>query len=195
MAKKLTLYSFQEKPENQAKATDKNITGFLKILRGKLLIVGAGQEAHDIKGFDMTVIDPDLARVQECRKANPNAVCEYADFPSFARRCQKNTFDVILDNTYSNTLHRSALHSFYHDASKLLKFNGTLLTKAYSIGDTYCTEHCPLRHWTYVGDKYLNFFSKKAITKAIERHGFVVESYVAEPGFHVVNSRLKIMKL
>jgi hypothetical protein len=195
MAKKVTLFSFQEKPENKAKAPDRNIAGFLKILRGKLLIIGAGEEAHSIKGFDLTVIDGDLARVQECRNANPSATCEYSDFAAFAKRTPKASFDVILDNTYSNGLHRSALHAFYHDASKLLKYNGSLLTKAYSVDDTYCVEHCPQRHWTYVGDKYLNFFSKKAIIKAIERHGFVVESYVAEPGLHVVNSRLKMMKL
>jgi len=178
MPEKLTLYSYSKRSRN-VNLADSQIIEFLKTVKpGKLLIISAGSAGQAAKkGFEVTVVDDDLRAIKKARKANPGVKYEYSDFFSFSKREKKNAFDCIIDNGYSSRLRRRGLNRFYKEISKMLRFDGCLLSKTLSVADEYCQEHCPKRHWTYIGKEYVNFFDNKSITKVVRRHGFKVRNH------------------
>jgi len=200
MPKKITLQSFTAKHRVLGEA-DEDTARFLDSNKpGKILIINAGPGAHARKkGYDVVVIDDDLATIKAARARAEQVHYEYADFFSFARRNVKNSYDYVIDNGYSNRMKRSQLHRFFREISKVLKYNGKLLTKTLSVNDSYCKEHCPKRHWTYMGEDYVNFFGKKEIVKNLLRYGFVVSTHaektIGDQTFHFLQSTQKIVKL
>jgi len=202
MAKKITLFSYSKKKKQKSDEVDKKVIRFLKAQseKGRLLIISDAPEAKDAQklGFEVTVVDSDLNTVKEGRQKNKKINYEYSDFLSFARRIRKDEFDIVYDNAFSNSLLRNQNSNFYKDVSKILKFNGTLITKLLTTNDPYCKEHCPIRNWTYIGDYHINYFTKNQILKLLKLHGFNVNKYSViknKNTYHLLNSTLKTMKL
>ncbi len=202
MAKKLTLFSYSKKKKQEKSESDRKVIGFLKAqsVKGKLLIISDAPEAEEALrlGFDVTVVESDLDTVKEARENNKDINYEYSDFFSFAKRLQKDSFGAVFDNSYSNSLLRSRHSKFYKELAKLIKYDGTLITKILSTQDPYCREHCPKRNWTYIGGHHLNYFTKSQILRLLNLNGFSVNKYTAAKDrntYHLVNSSLKAMKL
>ncbi len=202
MAKKLTLFSYSKKRKQEKGEADRKIIGFLKAqsVKGKLLVITDAPEAEEARrlGFEVTVVDSDLNTVKEARERNENIDYQYSEFFSFARRMPKDTYDIVYDNSYSNSLLRSRNSKFYKELAKLIKYDGTLITKVLSTQDPYCREHCPKRNWTYVGGHHLNYFTKSRVLKLLNLNGFTVNKYTIAKDrntHHLLNSTLKAMKL
>lgn len=196
MAKTLESYSKKKK----VLLEDKEIMRFLdSVPTGRLLIINAGSGSYAAKkGFDVTVVEEDLALIKEARKKNPKVKYEYSNLFQFAKRTRKDSFDAIIDNSYSQALRRSELHRLYKQLGKMLRFDGKLFSKVLSVDDEYCKKHCPKRHWTMVEGQYMNFFEKKLILKFHRKYGFSVDKYLVatdERTSHVVYSTLRSMKL
>jgi len=197
----VTLQSYSSKQQKDLDYTDRHVVGILEKQKpGTVLVIQAGGRIQ-AKGFSTTVVDNDLGIIQRARKLYPQVHYEYSGFPAFARRMPKNAFDCIVDNGYSMKLRRQELARFYKEASKLLKYGGVLVTKAPSVADPYCKQHCPKRRWTTIGKSYVNFFAKDDLIKVLDRNGFVPKGYEravyeTEPGtYHLVSSVQKAMKL
>ncbi len=203
MPRKLTLLSFAKKHKESKKEPDKSIIKFLKKLKkGSLLILpaGAGFEANyaQKKGFSVTAIDDDIDLIKQARAMNSSIDLNYSTFFAFAKKLSKNQFDYVVDNGYSQTLHRDKLPRFYKSISRILKHNGRLMTRALSTSDEHCKKHCPQRQWTYSDGRYINFFNKGFLLDILRKSGFNVENYQLEKSghtYHIVKSSLKLTKL
>jgi len=155
------------------------------------------------KGFFVRVVDNDLAAIKKARKQNHKLKLQYSEFFSFSKRIRKDAYDIVIDNGFSHSLRRGQLNRFYKEISRMLKYNGKLFTKNYSDTDPYCKKHCPKRKWTYVDDKYLNFFSKTLIIGYLRKYGLSVNSNETRKYpeakdiriYHIIISTLKSMKI
>jgi len=203
MARKITLLSFAKKQKQAKKEADRQIIKFLRKQKpGNVLIIPAeaGLEADyaQKKGFSVTAVDDDFDLIKQARARNRDVVFHYSSFSSFAKKTPRDQFDYIVDNCFSQTLLRESIPGFYTNIARLLKYNGRLYTKVLSISDAYCKSHCPKRQWTYVDEKYVNFFRRKFLITSLKKAGFHVDSYKhirTEHTFHTITSTLKLMKL
>lgn len=201
MARKITLFSYESAKKAMDEAPDRAVVDFLKAqkpCRALFIKAAAGAHIAGKLGFEVTVVDSDLAAINASR-AKGELRHEYSDFFSFAKRTPKDSFETVIDNTYSNSLRRRELWKFYREVSKLLRHNSLLFTKAFSTADAYCREHCPRRNWTHVGNDYINFFTKTSLANAIRRGGFDIRSHSGRTDldrtYHIVVSQQRLMKL
>jgi hypothetical protein len=201
MAKKITLFSYAKKQDEEKRSADSEILAFLRnVTPGNVLMLSTGEEAATAlqMGFSVTVFDDDLSLIQEQKKANPRIEYEYGSRVSFMKRAQSSEYQYIIDNCYCNRLRRRELSRFYKDLAKIMATRGQLFTRAFSTDDPYCKEHSPLRHWTMLKDRYINYFTRSQLTRRIEKAGFRIDSYSVEKAqgiFHVIRARLAFMKL
>lgn len=205
MPKKVTLFSYSKEKEKKDKIPDKHIINFLKSQKkSRILFIGFAMSAYyaDKQGFKVTIVDDDLGAIKDGKALSKRVTHEYNEFFNYSKKSRKNSFDIIVDKGYSQTLRRNKTGKFYKEIAKLLTFNGKLLTKVYSTTDSYCIEHCPKRHWTYIENNYLNFFTKQRLLKLLHIN-FKVQKYSLEKyienekirTYHFVVSVLKVMKL
>jgi hypothetical protein len=202
MPKKITLFSYSKSTSEAKKGSDNEAIAFLKTIKPcNLLVLSAGEEsiyAID-NGFTVTVFDDDLEALQGLKLLSDQITYEYGAFFTFAKRMKKNEFACVIDNCFTNRLRRNKIRSFYKEIAKMLATNGMLFTRVLSVDDPYCKEHCPERHWTYIKDKYLNYFNEKQVQYQLHSAGFEDDKYSVEKTesdvYHLVRSRLKIMKL
>lgn len=81
---------------------------------------------------------------------------------------KKSSFDVVVDNGFSQYLHKRELPRFYTYLSRILKFKGVLYQTVLSTESDVCKKRCPKRKWTYLDKNYVRFSLKNELKDFIE---------------------------
>lgn len=81
---------------------------------------------------------------------------------------KKSSFDIVIDNCFSQYLHKKELPKFYLYLSRVLKFKGLLYQTVLSAEADICKKRCPKRKWTYLDKNYIRFTQRRELKDFIE---------------------------